>query len=57
MVLYSIGGSMEKTTCLIPEELKHWAKENGVNMSFVLRKALKNMRAEQEVKDKSISHP
>ena len=48
---------MEKTTCLIPEELKHWAKENGVNMSFVLRKALKNMRAEQEVKDKSISHP
>jgi len=47
---------MEKTTLLIPSELKRWAKENGVNMSFVLRKALQDKRNKEEVKDKSISH-
>ena len=47
---------MAKTTLEIPEELKQWARENGVNMSFELRKALQNKRENQEVKDKSISH-
>lgn len=47
---------MEKTTVLVPEELKQWAKDNGVNMSFVLRKALKELRGNKEVKDKRNSH-
>lgn len=39
---------MEKTCVLIPEELKKWAKENGVNLSFELRKALKKKREQSE---------
>lgn len=50
------GGHMAKTTLEIPAELKQWAKDNGVNMSFELRKALMNKRAKEEVKDKSNSH-
>jgi len=36
-----------KTSVMVDPELVKWAKENGVNMSFELRKALKE-RMEKE---------
>lgn len=44
-----MGKKANQTTVLIPEDLKEWARENGINMSFVLRKRLTEMREKNEV--------